>query len=74
MLQSQVTDLKSKLESGGYFHDRFIGVRFQISFEELRCHISWLYSKNIRVTEFEFTATVDFAKRELTDDNLESTS
>ena len=80
LLQSQVADLKSKLEPDASSDDRFFDVRFQVSFEDLRRHMSACYSRNKGVSKVIFTAKVDLAKRELTEieavdaENLESAS
>ena len=39
-LQSQVGDLKSKLELGASGGDRFIDIQFQVPFEDLCAHMS----------------------------------
>ena len=80
ILQSQLADLKSKLESSTSSDDRFIDVTFQVSFEDLRRHMNSSYKKNIGVAEVVFIAKVDLAKRDLTEiqivdaDGLESTN
>ena len=69
-LQSQVGDLKSKLELGASNGDRFIDVidvQFQVPFEDLRAHMSSSLSKNYAVSKVSFSAKVDVVNRKLTD-------
>ena len=65
-LQSQVGDLKSKLELGASNGDKFIDVQFQVPFEDLRAHMSSSLSKNYAVSKVSFSAKVDVVNRKLT--------
>lgn len=65
-LQSQVGDLKSKLELGAS-GDRFIDVQFQVPFEDLRAHMSSSFSRNNAISKVSFSAKVDVVNRKLTD-------
>ena len=62
-LQSQVDDLKSKLELGASNGDRFIDVQFQVPFEDLRAHMRSSLSKNYAVSKVSFSAKVDVVNK-----------
>jgi chaperonin cofactor prefoldin len=72
MLQTQLKDLKSKLMSSSQKEvnqnmRKFFDVQFQVSFEDLRHHMSSSYSRNKGVSIVLFAAKVDLINEEITE-------